>query len=205
MSLNCKHLSDYELLDLIKENQDDSAYNEFVNRYYDFVKDACINKCELRKIDAHVGKQIAHETFERVKSTKSFKKEKLNGCDSNSGIKGWLYRISSNLFYDYHNSLKEEDTNKPFYLDEIIEEAKGIDIEDLAAKRDLTMQIIKKLNQKEIEVVCTDLEHKRCKKYLPDEVNEALANRLGVKKGSVRKIRERAVKKLKAAIDEING
>jgi DNA-directed RNA polymerase specialized sigma24 family protein len=205
LSLNCKHLSDYELLERIKDYQDDNAYNEFVDRFYTFVNEGCIKKCELRKIDVHVGKQIAHETFERVKSTKSFKKEKLNGCDSNSGLKGWLYRISSNLFYDYHNSLKEKDSNKSFYLDEIIEEAKSIDINDLALKRDITMQIIKKLNQKEVEVVCTDLEYKRSKKYLPDEVNEALANRLGVKKDSIRKIRERAVTKLKAAINEING
>jgi DNA-directed RNA polymerase sigma subunit (sigma70/sigma32) len=60
------------------------------------------------------------------------------------------------------------------------------------------------LNSKEREVVLTDLEFKRSQKYLPEDANESLANRIGVKKNTVRKIRERAIQKLNKAIDEIN-
>jgi DNA-directed RNA polymerase sigma subunit (sigma70/sigma32) len=74
----------------------------------------------------------------------------------------------------------------------------------LAFKRDFATIVYNKLNKKEKEVVLTDLEYKKGQKYLPDDVSEILANRLGVKKGSIRKIRQRAINKIKLALDEIN-
>jgi 5S rRNA maturation endonuclease (ribonuclease M5) len=62
-----------------------------------------------------------------------------------------------------------------------------------------------KLNKKEQVVILTDIDYKRGRKYLPPDVNELLATKINVKLATVRKIRERAVKKIKLAIDEINN
>lgn len=196
--------SDVELLELIRDCDDKFAYEEFIKRFMTTVKDECINKCKLRNVDIHIGKQICHDTFEKVRTSKSFKKEKLNGVDKRSAIIGWLYRISSNLFYDYHNSQKLETEIHESYFDELFEYAKEVSVKSNAVIRDLSELIFSKLNNKEKEVVLTDLEIKRSQKYLPRDVNNELANRIGVKPQSVRKIRERAIVKIKNGIDEIN-
>jgi DNA-directed RNA polymerase sigma subunit (sigma70/sigma32) len=49
-----------------------------------------------------------------------------------------------------------------------------------------------------------DLEYKRHYKYLPDDVIDGLATELNIKRDTVRKIRERAIEKIKDAINEIN-
>jgi len=193
-----------ELLELIRDFDDKQAYEEFVQRFLPTVKDECLTKCKLRKIDQQVGQQIAHDTFEKIRKSKSFDREKLNGNESNSSIKGWLYRISTNLFYDYHNSQKVENQLCESYFDDLLFIANEMDVDSLREKRDIAVKIIAKLSPKEREVVLTDFEYKRSHKYLPEEVNDSLANRIGVKKASIRKIRERAIFKLKQAIDEIN-
>ncbi|RPG36003.1 MAG: sigma-70 family RNA polymerase sigma factor [Muricauda sp. TMED12] len=196
-------LDDINLLEFVCESNSDEAYQEFVNRYYHDVLEQCIIKCKSRNIDIHIGKQIAHDVFERVRKYKSFDKSKLNGENPRKAITGWLYRFIIRLFYDYHNTQKNNEVPINSYFDDLAAEAGDIDVESLAFKRDLSVIIFGKLNKKEKEVILTDLEYKRGQKYLPDDVNESLANRLGVKKPTVRKIRERAIKKIKLALDEI--
>lgn len=192
------------MLELIRDDGDEIAYQEFVSRFLPKVKDECVNKCKLRKIDKHIGIQIAHDTFEKVKNSRSFKREKLNGGGSKNAIIGWLYRISSNLFYDYHNSKTNNNQFNESYFDDLKGYAKEASVNSNAEIRDITEIMLKKLNFKEREVLITDIEYKRSQKYLPKDVNEYLSNRLNVKKSSIRKIRERAVKKIKNAIDELN-
>jgi len=196
---------DVDLLELIRDFDDDFAYEEFVNRFHPIIEKECLNKCKLRNVDKHIGKQICHDTFDKVRTSKSFKKEKLNGKEARSAITGWLYRISSNLFYDYHNSQKTDINNvNESYFDDLIEYANEVSASSNAEIRDITENILTKLNSKEREVIITDFEYKRSQKYLPEDVNESLSFRLGVKKSSIRKIRERAIVKLKKAIDEVN-
>lgn len=56
----------------------------------------------------------------------------------------------------------------------------------------------------ERRVILTDLEYKKHHKYLPDDITEQLSKELGVKKDTVREIREPAIEKIKSWIDEIN-
>ena len=118
---------------------------------------------------------------------------------------GWLYRISSNIFYDYHNSQNQKSNLPDFYLNDIKAEIDNIAPEKLLTQKEMTELIMGKLSLKEKEVVITDIEYKRSQKYLPPDVLDELANKLNIKPASVRKIRERAIKKIKLAIDEING
>jgi DNA-directed RNA polymerase specialized sigma24 family protein len=199
-----KALDDIDLLELLCKTDNDEVYGEFVNRFYSDVLEQCEIKCKSRNIDLHIGKQIAHETFERVRKYKSFNKSKLNTKNQRKAILGWLYRFLIRLFYDYHNSQKNKEVQNNSYFDDLAEYAETINVENLAFKRDFATIVYNKLNKKEKEVVLTDLEYKKGQKYLPDDVSEILANRLGVKKGSIRKIRQRAINKIKLALDEIN-
>lgn len=204
MKTNYKLIDDIGLLELIRDQDDDQAYKEFVNRFLPGVKEECVNKCKLRNVDKHVGEQISHETFEKVRKSKSFDPNRLNGSDTRKAINGWLYRISLNLFYDYHNSQKPDQAIPESYFDELLVHGERADAKTLADQRDFTKKILGCLTEKEREVIITDYEWKRSKKYLPRDINASLAERIGVKKESVRKIRERAIKKIKKAIDDFN-
>lgn len=200
--------SDLELLRHLCSVQDDQeAYNEFVHRFYDDVKAECERRCKGRKLDKHIGIQVAHETFEKVRRHKTFREDEIKITDSRKAILVYLIRISINLFNDHHRKEKKqkEQVNYKMYFEDLICTA---EIENDPARlkqiKDLTLRIFKSLNQKEQKIVLADVEHKKHQRYLPDDVTERLAAELGVKKDSVRKIRERAIQKIKTAIDEFN-
>lgn len=202
--IDFKKLDDISLMECISTTNNDTAYNEFVARFYETVKTQCTIKCKQRKLDPHVGEQIAHQTFERVKKYKSFNKAKLNGNDPKKAITGWLYRILNNQFYDYYNSSKKSEEPITTYFDDLAVEFAETNPNKLLDLKEFAESVFSKLNKKEKEVVLTDIEYKKGRKYLPSDINESLATRIGVKTNSIRKIRERAIVKIKLAIDEFN-
>lgn len=205
-----KLLSNLELLIALCCREDDEyLYQEFVNRFYEDLHAECLRIAGYRKLNKHVATQITHETFEKVRKYKSFKVDEVKIPDSKTGILAFLVRISINLFNDHHNSEKRkaELTNHKSYFDNLYGGSKEeTDPAQLLHIKNRTIQIFNTLSEKERTVVLTDLEYKKFRKhlYLPDEVNEELANKLGVKKDTVRKIRERAINKIKNAFDGFN-
>ena len=200
-------LSDVELLELLCSSEDDAVfYKHFVNRYIKDIQTECLRVCKNRKLDDHVGKQIAHETFERVKKYKSFKTDKIHLINERKAVTVYLNRISIRLFNDHRTKKKSEDNNHKSYFEDILspEKKNSSDIQSLKNKKDLATLIYKKLNTKEQKIILTDLEYKRHYRYLPDDVIDALASELNIKRDTVRKIRERAIEKIRIAIDEIN-
>ncbi|MBK7970273.1 MAG: hypothetical protein IPK08_15765 [Bacteroidetes bacterium] len=79
-------MTDVELLEFICSNEDDQqAYDQFVMRFLPDIQNHCEKICKIRKLHIHVGQQIAHETFEKIRKYKSFKKnEAVNGDDRKS-------------------------------------------------------------------------------------------------------------------------
>lgn len=199
-----KQLTDIELLERMTFSNSTVFYEEFVSRYYDAVKRECLLKCAKRKLDKHIGEQIAHDTFERVRKTKSFKKQKLSQKEPRQAILAWLYRIQSNLFYDYHKSQNTSNESFESYFDEIAPHDSLDSASELLKKKDIAVRIFSKLSPKQKIVILKDLEHKRTQRYHSSDVLDDLAEELGVKKDSIRKIRERAIQKIKDAINEIN-
>ncbi|MEO6228543.1 MAG: sigma-70 family RNA polymerase sigma factor [Ferruginibacter sp.] len=201
-------LSDLELLTALCTSQDDDIfYVEFVERFLPEIETECIKICKQRKLDLHVGKEIAHDVFEKLRKYKSFESDAVTAISSHTGILVYLYRIAKNLFNDWHNKAKKNRNSyvNKTYFDELFSRVIMPDTGDLLQwKRDTSLTILKKLNPKEQKVILTDIDHKKHSLYLPDEINEDLAQCLGVKKDSIRKIRERAITKIKIAIDEIN-
>ncbi|SDQ01230.1 hypothetical protein SAMN05428975_5659 [Mucilaginibacter sp. OK268] len=200
------NLSDSHLLEALCTSDDDHLlYNEFVKRFLPDVQSECEKVCKSRKIDSHAGMQIAHETFERVRKYKSFKKDLVKIPDERKGILIYLNRVSLSLFNDFHKRCQSKEIHHKSYFDDIIPaEIPSASANDLKRKKDLAVLMLKKLNAKEQKVLLTDIEYKRQHKYLPDDVLDILAIELNVKSGSIRKIRERAIQKIKKAIDEFN-
>jgi DNA-directed RNA polymerase specialized sigma24 family protein len=203
-------LSDLELLKALCSPQgDEKTYSEFVRRFLPDVKEECIRIGTRRKVDRHTSIQIAHDTFEKARKYKTFKEDEIKIPDSRKAVLVYLYRIATNQFNDYYNKEKKERgsvAHKTYFDDLIPVDGLETDPEKLLRIKEASLAILKKLNPKEKAVVLADLEYKKHHKYLylPDVVNERLANELGVKKESLRKIRERAIAKLKKAFDEIN-
>lgn len=199
-------LSDADLLEYIcTTDNGEVAYQEFVNRYIKDVGDTCKNLCKWRKLDEQIGVQIAHDAFEKVRRLKSYKKD--NGrSNERKAILGFFYIVCLNLFNDHYNKNKNkgEYVSQPNYFNQISESLKDTAYSN-QAKMEITLKILKTLNKKEIRVITLDIEYKRHQKYLPDEVISELCKELGVKEASIRKIRERAITKIKKEIDVING
>jgi DNA-directed RNA polymerase specialized sigma24 family protein len=201
-------LSDLDLLiALCSEQSDDSIYSEFVKRFLPDVKAECLRIGERRKVDKHVSIQIALDTFEKARKYKTFKEDEIKIPDSRKAILVYLFRIAVNQFNDYYNKekKKQDNFNHKTYFDDLIQ-LKGAEDspEDLLRKKELALSVLNKLNKKEKAVILADFEHKKHQKYLPDDINEQLAGELGIKKDTIRKIRERGLSKIKKAIDEIN-
>lgn len=205
-AIEISKLTDRELLRLLCSTADDEGvFNEFVNRFWPDMDKECSKICQNRKIDPHIGTEIAHETFERIRRYKSFKEDEIKITDDRKAILVYLIRISVRLFNSYHSKNSKQDIIHRTYFDDIADTVNGsFDIKDLKQKKDISIKILKKLTHKEQRVLLTDMEYKRHQKYLPDDVLDTLADELKVKKDTIRKIRERAIDKLKKAIDEIN-
>ncbi|HLN94400.1 MAG TPA: hypothetical protein VK183_02100 [Flavobacterium sp.] len=200
-------LTDCQLLEKLCSTEDDAVlYDEFVKRFSSDLQKECERICKKRKLDLHIGRQIANDTFSRLRRYKSFKADEIKLVDHRKAILAYLARISSRLFADYHRSHKREVVIHKTYFDDIRDsiEISGDEVHKLQRVKTGAVYILGKLNAKEQKVILTDLDYKRHQKYLPDDVVESLAEELGVKVDSVRKIRERAISKIKNAIDEIN-
>lgn len=209
--LEIKQLSDTDLLEYLcsngKEEDDGHAYSEFVDRYIKDVRGLCESICKKRSLDRYIGQQIAHDAFEKIRHHKSFKKGKKNQKDERKAILGFMYVVCVNLFNDHHRKqlVERNEIILPTYFDTLSDqiEVSG-NVETNREIRDITQKLLKKLNPKELKVLLTDLEYKKHHKYLPDDVIESLAEELKVKPNSIRKIRERAIAKIKKEIDVIN-
>jgi len=199
-----KELDVVELLEELFTSNEDAAYNEFVERFYEDVKQECLLKCKIRGINKQIGEEIAHDTFERVRKYKSFRRDKIKGSDPYKAVLAWLCKILSNLFIDFHKSKKVDIEPINFYLDDMVDEISHPSPEDLQYKKEITTKIFTSLNAKEQKVLLRDMECKKFQKYHETEVLEELASELGVKKDTIRKIRQRLKEKIKNAINEVN-
>ncbi|MBK7763326.1 MAG: sigma-70 family RNA polymerase sigma factor [Bacteroidetes bacterium] len=141
----------------------------------------------------------------RVRRYKSFKSDEIKLPNHHKAIIVYLNRISIRLFNDHYRKERKEDAIHRTYFDDIHEKIDStIDFKALKEKKDLSVIIFNKLNEKEKRVVLADTQHKKHQKYLPDDVTATLAEELSVKHDTIRKIRKRAIEKILKAIDESN-
>jgi DNA-directed RNA polymerase specialized sigma24 family protein len=143
-------ISDLELLHILCTSDDDQApYSEFVRRFLPEVKENCKRKCELQKLDLHIGGGIAHEVFDRVRRYKSFKKDRIRVADEHAAVLAYLTKIAGRLFLDHFRQEKRKEEVHETYFDELRQEAKSIDPTRLKDIKNISEGIFKKLNNKE--------------------------------------------------------
>lgn len=202
-------LSDRELFfALCSEQNDGDIFEEFARRFLPSLIEECERQCRHRKLDNDIGNRIACDTLEKARKYKSFDKDEINVQNDRESVLVYLFRIATNLFNDHHR--KEKKAAEGFvpnktYFDDLYQQALSTqDSGSLLDIRQKTEILLKQLNAKEKKVVLKDLEYKRHQKYLPDTVLEELSTELNVKPDTIRKIRERAISKLKKGINEIN-
>jgi RNA polymerase sigma factor (sigma-70 family) len=203
-----KVLSDVDLfVALCNEPGDDRCFTEFVKRFLPDVKQECKRKCQIKKLDLHIGQEIAHKTLENARRSGTFK-ERKDVKDPKKAILVYLYQIATNLFRDHHRKKVRDHhlqtVHRRTYFEDLIETDQfEQNPEKLQNIKENAEYIFSQLNKKEQAVVLKDLEYKKHYCYLPDEVTEELSEDLGVQKATIRKIRERAISKIKKAINEI--
>ena len=140
---------------LCSSNDDDALYEHFVGRFLPDVQKECKRICENRKIDPHVGLQIAHETFERLRKYKSFKTDEIKLPNERKAILVYLYRFCIRLFDTYHKKAEKSEVNFKSYFDDILspQEKRSADIKSLKEKKDLAVLIMENLNPKERKII----------------------------------------------------
>ena len=185
-------IDDITLLEKLCSSEDDQlVFEEFVKRFLPAVLAECKEICKKRKLDSHIGIEIGHQAFERVRKYKSFSREKRRIEHDRKWVLGYLFTICRRLFLDHHNKSKEENHNEsPTYFDKLSTFAEStIDVDQLVQTKEIATKIFSKLNSKEQTVILADLEWKRDGglKYLPDFVTNSLAEQLQVKPDSIRK------------------
>lgn len=204
-----KLLSDVDLFVALCNHPDNHEYySELVRRFLPDVLEECKRKCKNNKVDWHIGQDIAHKTMENARKYGTFV-ERKEIKNPRKAILVYLFKISTNLFNDHYRKKKrdqeQQTTLHRTYFQDIIETGQyEQDPEKLLKIKDYAVYILSQLNKKEKAVVLKDIEYKKHYRYLPDEVTEELAEELGVQKATIRKIRERAIAKIKKAINEIN-
>jgi DNA-directed RNA polymerase specialized sigma24 family protein len=201
-------LSDVILLEsLCSQTDDKQLYVEFTSRFLPELTSECEKICATRKLHKHIGIQIAHDTLEKVRKYKTFKKDGIKAPTTRQGILLYLFRISTNLFNDHYNKAKalESRVLHKTYFDELLDfEHAEVDVVKLKNTKEIAVKLFSCLNEKEKKVIITDIDYKKFNKYLPDDVNQKLAIELNVKSETIRKIRERAITKLKKALYDFN-
>ena len=189
---------------LCSTEDDQSLYDELVRRFLPEVNQQCEDKCKLRKLDPHVGQEIAHQVFERVRKYKSFKNEKTKVRNPHKAVLAYLMVCAGRLFLNYSKKEKRQDESPDTYISDLRAEASATDPARLQEIKEKTALAFGRLTPREREVVLADLEHKRHTKYLPDDVTTELCERLGVKPDTIRKLRQTAKLKLQQAFNEFN-
>lgn len=209
MAISTLHLNKLPDLDLVERlcstPDDDLIYAAFAERFHPKLTDECIKISKRRKLDELTARDIAHKTLEKFRKHKSFEMSKMRLKDPRKAILAYLCTIAYNLFNDhYHATNPATKETRDSYFSGIFEgDRTELDPAKLQRLREQALNVFNTLNPGEQKVLLTDLEYKKAHIYLPEEINEKLAQELGVKKASIRKIRERAIKKLKKGIHDV--
>jgi RNA polymerase sigma factor (sigma-70 family) len=204
--------SDAEILELMKNPfQVEKAFNEFYQRYKNFVFKVCQKVCSGFIEGEVLAKDIFQHTFIKVhQKGYTFKPKGLCPQTNISGdIKAWLSRIAKNELINYlrknpdEKSLGHKNKIEPQEADAInaIQESEeNIPIQTASIKMDILNKGLNLLSPSEKNVLMTYMTYydpRDPNRHLPDDVLKNLCMTMNIKSGSIRQIKRRAIKKLK--------
>lgn len=188
------------------------AFNEFYRRHYKFVWNVVNNMAGKRKIlrEHKTGKEdILTDTFlAALDKADSF--EKKDGIDAEKQIRFWLIGILKIQYLRWiekitkHRKHLEYVEDLPDYLlDKSLDKQVSEPVESIPRQR-LRQAMETELSDREREILLSWFEFaevdSKSKKVIPPELKETFCKAHDLKPDSLRQIKGRAIKKLKAAL-----
>ena len=163
----------------------------YKNRLDDFTAKETFQKTIIRGLD-----NIGGFEFDNLWSEEKLKNK----------VAGWLNKIAFNLFMDFFEERSKEDELDENYYEM---EDDGLRPDDFEFENDDMIQIklqdaLDSLNNRERLIVNLCIEH-NCldnKNHLPDDVISDICKSLNIKKGNIRVIKLRALKKMRGILKQ---
>jgi RNA polymerase sigma factor (sigma-70 family) len=191
------------------------AFQEFYDRHKNYLWSKCSEVAENLGCQAWA-EDVLNDTFERAYRTASeFKFPQCPTNEEDNVIKGWLGRIATNRLCDRWRKSRLEHTGEDEKWATLAETAAAPSTDaseqDRAAtpadveERRLLDEALESLSEREAHVLrVTSQYHRLGKKFqrLPNYVVDELAEALNTTPENLRKIRERAKKKVRQYIEE---
>jgi DNA-directed RNA polymerase specialized sigma24 family protein len=212
-SPNYKKLPSEDLLSIMAQTGTDrpmaeKAFAEFHRRYVHYVFRICINNCMVKGItDQEERASIAHNTLLSVfKGAKSFiragagKDEK----EKERRVKAWMGKIASKELLAYLRKYGHKD-EPVMYIDNYAEmEDTYLEVEEEppppSEERVLLEKALRSLPEKDRDIMMTYLAHENDQGKIDPKIHEKLCSKHNVLPGNLRKIKTRAILKLKTLI-----
>ncbi len=199
--------SDEDLLVVISfreqnEVEAKEAFKVFYDRYYRFLFSLCYNVC--KNIEPN-GEDLAKDVF--VNTMMAVYKSSNTYDSSKSKITTWLSRIAKREMLDLLNILNEKRIGEKQFIplnkdlaisDKDTEES--IEIE--TPQKKALDEALQNLSDKERDVLLTYMMYQEGNKHLPDEVIKVLCDRYETSSINLRKIKQRALEKVKSHIKQ---
>lgn len=184
------------------------AFEEFYNRFKDFVLLVCRKACISFDHSNQLADDIFQQTFLKVlHKGYTFRKKTGDKESYTPEIKAWLSRIARNELINFlRKNPDEKSLSKPNRLrsDELENLSSGLEAydEELLQQPTLQQHILDKalsiLTEEKLVLMTYMLYYnpKTPNNHLPDEVIKTLIAKLGVKAGSLRQVKSRALQKM---------
>lgn len=195
-------LTDFELLTAISSKASSplnsvEAFNEFYLRYYDYVWKCSYFACEGSPDRNGLAKDIFQNTFIKVKLKASLYKKDV-------GVKGWLGTIVRNEFIDIFRS--KINVNKVVEIDGLSEEILVYENENNEISNLNRLQLesaLAQLSERDRDVILTYFRYHdplSPMQHLPENEIKYLTNKYNTTSTNLRKIKQRALKKLESIL-----
>lgn len=191
-----------------------AAFEEFYDRHKSYLWKVCSDVGKKLSCTAWI-EDVFNETFLRAKKNAAkFKFPQCPGDEEDNVIKGWLGTIARNRLCDYWRKSRNERTGSDAQWEALAEEfAAGASTEETRAevapaqakRLALIDEAMLTLSERDAHVLrVTSQFVRRGKKFprLPNAEVDALASTLNTTPENLRKIRERARKKIRLYVDE---
>lgn len=194
-----------------------AAFEEFYDRHKNYLWKVCADVGQQLSCSAWI-EDVFHETFQRAqKHAGRFKFPVCPAEEEDNVIKAWLGRIAQNRLCDYWRKSRRECTRTAEEWEaldeEVLGEVSGEDVptETTSAgsnRKALLDEAMETLSERDAHVLrVTSQFHRHGQKFqrLPNAVVDELASTLNTTPENLRKIRERARKKVRQYVEARGG
>lgn len=189
-----KELSDQDLLDLILEQKNDTAWGVLYARYHDAIFRFCGNYVR----GASEAEDLTQDTFVKLK-------EKAHTFKSGARLRPWLYQIARNTCLDYLRRQKHRDPGPKDWSKCYFAQTTRLDVIDITpspatklANKDLHQRVML-----ELEDLSEDHRTVFLLKYVEGLSREEIANTLEVPIGTVKSRLYYAMKRIREKLDGV--